>query len=228
MDCVGGKVLPQWTDEPPAWLTREQWSPLALVDYGDAPFFVNAENRLCLETANAAFRRAVFDRIGLFSPELQRVRDSIGSMEDLELMMRFWHAGGQGLYLPDIVVTAPVQIERLTKAYHRRWHTGHGHFYAMMRAEEIEGSQARLFDVPGHLYRQALRDTAEWLRCTLAGERHEAFRYETQLRFFLGFFRKRRGDFLETNHGGTVREIATFIRRLATRKGYNNTQKEII
>ena len=40
VDCVGGKVLPRWTFAPPSWLTREHWAPLALVDYGDQPFYV--------------------------------------------------------------------------------------------------------------------------------------------------------------------------------------------
>ena len=95
-------MLPEWKSEPPEWLTREHWSPLALQDYGDEPFYVNAENPLCLVSANLAFRREVFSRIGPFAPELQRVKDGIGSMEDLELLTRYWRAGGESLYLPSL------------------------------------------------------------------------------------------------------------------------------
>src|SRR5918999_1552867 len=31
-DFVGGKILPQWEDEPPPWLTRAHWWPLSLID----------------------------------------------------------------------------------------------------------------------------------------------------------------------------------------------------
>ena len=196
-DCVGGCVLPRWEADPPPWLTREHWAPLALQDYGDQPICVNGENPLCLLSANFAFRREVFDRIGLFAPELQRVKDGIGSMEDLELLTRFWRAGGTALYLPSLVVTASVPPERMTKSYHRRWHSGHGRFYAMLRSEEIERSRAgRLFDVPAHLYKQAAKDALRWLQHKLAGVGDNAFIYETRLRFFAGFFRQRRADFL--------------------------------
>ena len=196
VDCVGGCVLPAWDLDPPSWLTREHWAPLALQDYGDKPIRVNRNNPLCLLSANFAFRRAALERIGLFEPELQRVKDGIGSMEDLELLTRFWRAGGHALYLPSLTVIASVPSERLTKRYHRRWHTGHGFFYAMLRSEEVERSKAgRLFDVPAHLYKQAMKDALRWLRCKLAGSGDEAFRYEARLRFFAGFFRKRRADY---------------------------------
>ena len=93
VDFVGGKVLPEWQAPPAAWLTDEHWSPLALVDYGPEPLRVTAERQLCLVSANLAVRRTLFDAVGLFAPELQRVKDSIGSMEDHELLMRCWHAG---------------------------------------------------------------------------------------------------------------------------------------
>src|ERR1700751_3257091 len=30
IDFLGGKVVPRWPTEPPCWLTRANWSPLAL------------------------------------------------------------------------------------------------------------------------------------------------------------------------------------------------------
>ena len=51
-DVVGGRVLPIWPSPPPAWLTRDHWMPLALVDYGDQAFVVDRANPVCLVTAN--------------------------------------------------------------------------------------------------------------------------------------------------------------------------------
>jgi len=210
--CVGGKVLAEWKSEPPAWLTRDHWSPLALQDYGDDPFYVNAKNPLCLVSANLAFRREVFSLIGPFAPELQRVKDGIGSMEDLELLMRFWGAGGESLYLPALVVTTEVPVARTTKKYHRRWHRGHGRFYALMRSPDIERSSRRaLFGVPAHLYRQSAIDAANWVRCSMKGSRDRAFFYETRLRFFKGFFKTRKQEYLSTRRHGAVREVAEFV-----------------
>lgn len=223
VDCVGGKVLPQWPSEqqqqPPTWLLmHHHWAPLALQDYGDAPFYVNADPQVYLISANLAFRRLVFEQIGGFAIELQRVKDGIGSMEDHELMLRFFAAGRQGLYEPSLVAVAPVEPERMTRAYHRRWHTGHGHHYAIMRLEELEvSSKGRLFDVSLYLYKKAATNAFLWLKHSLLGNGDAAFRYETQLRFFTGFLRKRRHDyFAGGQRRSTIGEIASVVRSLAT------------
>ncbi len=217
VDFVGGKVLPRWENEPPSWLTREHWSPLALQDYGDAPFYVNTERQICLVGANLSFRRTVFEQMGLFAVDVQRFKDSIGSMEDHELQTRILLAKRQGLYAPASVVAAEVQMARLSKKYHRRWHMGHGHFYAVLRDEAMERSVAHLFGVPAHLYRQAVIDAAAWLAHALQGGVARAFTDETRLHFFIGFFRKRRRDYLAgSGRRSIVREVAAFVRALIT------------
>lgn len=212
VDYIGGKVLPQWETEPPSWLIPRHWSPLALQDYGDVPFYVNSDRLVCLISANLSCRRSVFERIGGFAVHLQRVKNGIGSLEDHEFMVRFCQSGGQALYEPSIIITADVQAERTTKDYHRRWHTGHGHYYSMMREEAMEASSAKLFDVPAHLYKQAIENTFGWLKHSLSGNQAEAFWHEIRLRFFAGFFRTRRKDFRAAGGRSTVREVASFVR----------------
>jgi glycosyltransferase involved in cell wall biosynthesis len=195
---VGGRVLPRWPCPPPSWLTREHWPPLALVDYGDTPFVVSPEHPVCLVTANAAFRRDVFAAVGGFAPRFQLGAHGIlGSVEDHELQLRLIGAGLSMVYDPRIVVHAEVQPKRLERAYHRRWHEGHGRFHAMMRSEHMERTRAgTLFGVPGHIYRQALWDVAAWTRAIATGDRESAFRHELRLGFFRGFFGTRRREFL--------------------------------
>ena len=127
VDFLGGKVLPCWVSPPAPWLTREHWAPLALLDYGDQSFYVDAAKRLCLIGANFAFRRRVFDELGMFKTDFQRVKDGIGSLEDHEMLLRLWHANRKGLYFPHIIVTAEIESERLQKSYHRRWHAAEQH-----------------------------------------------------------------------------------------------------
>jgi glycosyltransferase involved in cell wall biosynthesis len=226
VDFVGGKVLPQWLATPPAWLTKKHWSPLAILDYGDEPFYVDTEKQLCLVGANLSFRRAVFEQLGLFKPDLQRVKDGVGSMEDHEFLLRVWATGRRGLYVPGIVMSAEVQTERMTKEYHRRWHTGHGHFYALMRAEEMEQSDARLFDVPAHLYRNVLQSAIGWLTQSLRAHEELAFKHETELRFFRGFFRQRRQEFNATKPRSTPREVALFVQSLVAAKLHRKVKRE--
>jgi glycosyltransferase involved in cell wall biosynthesis len=195
VECVGGRVLPIWPSPPPAWLTREHWAPLALLDYGGATLHLDTNDPRCLVGANLALRRETLTRLGGFSPAVQRVKDGIGSVEDHELLIRFWNAGGRALYVPELIATAPVDPQRLQKRYHRRWHSGHGHFYAVMRSPAFERSSlSRFLDVPGHLFRQYLTDVSAWVGCILSGRIDEAFLLETRMRFFWGFVHTRRRD----------------------------------
>jgi glycosyltransferase involved in cell wall biosynthesis len=219
-DCIGGKVLPLWRTPPPNWLTPEHWMPLALQDYGNRPLTINLNNPLCLVSANLAIRREAIVAIGLFAPDLQRIKDGIGSMEDAELLERYWRAGRDCLYVPELIVETDVAAERMTKAYHRRWHTGHGHFYAIMRSIAMERASSRLFDVPAFLYKQATIDAVSWLVLFLLGNPSRSFACEKRLHFFQGFFRTRRLDYLATAHRSVIGEIVTFIRALASKKAY--------
>jgi glycosyltransferase involved in cell wall biosynthesis len=224
VDYVGGKVLPQWASAPPAWLVPDNWAPIAALDYGDEPFVVSAATKVGLISANLAIRRRALDEVGWFRPELQRVKDGIGSMEDQELLERMARAGKRGLYAPEIVVWADVPAARMTRRYHRRWHRGHGKFYAISRSATFEQTEAgRLFDVPAHLYRQAAMDAAAWLKHTLCGQTAQAFARQSRLWFFLGFVHERRRQYLSAQSRSNAREIADFVglqaRRLFARSG---------
>lgn len=191
-DCIGGRVLPRWAAEPPPWLTRAHWAPLALQDHGPRPRVFDAASPVCLIGANVAFRRDVFERIGLFSPDVQRVKDGIGSTEDHELLLRLYAAGGRARYTPDLVVTAEVPAERLTRAYHRRWHRGHGRFLAVMSTPEMERTRrGRIMGVPAHLFRAAMADLISWIGLSIGGRGSEAFEPETRLCFFSGYLQQR-------------------------------------
>jgi hypothetical protein len=188
------------------------------VDYGDRPVRVSGDRPLCLIGANMAFRREVFDQVGLFEAALGRVKNGIGSLEDHEFLLRCYRAGLHGFFDPRIVIHADVQPDRLERAYHRRWHGGHGRFHAMMRSEAMERSRAgSLAGVPAHLYRQALADACGWAASILRGRSALAFTHELRLRFFAGFAQAR---IREAHARGGVRlgtEAAHLTRALGAR-----------
>ena len=191
VDGVGGRVLPAWDGPRPHWLTRAHWAPLALQDHGDCRRIFDRNMPIGLVGANLAFRHAVFDRVGVFSPDVQRVRDGIGSTEDHELLTRLYAAGGRMLYTPRMLVRAPVQADRYDRGYHRRWHEGHGRFHALMRSPETEAARMSPLGVPGHLLRRAASDAASWFLSAARGDWDGAFLAELRLRFFTGFVRTR-------------------------------------
>ena len=187
VDGVGGRVLPAWQHGRPRWLTREHWAPLALQDHGDSRRLFDRDHPIGLIGANVAFRRTVFDRIGRFSPAVQRVRDGIGSTEDHELLTRLYAGGGRMLYHPRMLVMTRVPGDRCDRRYHRRWHEGHGRFHALMRLPEMERARVTPLGVPGHLFRAAARDFGAWLRSIAVADWDRAFLAELRLRFVKGF-----------------------------------------
>ena len=191
VDAVGGRVLPQNSGEFPDWLTPAHWAPLALQDHGNQPRVFSAAEPVGLIGANLAVRATVFDRVGAFSPHVQRVRDGIGSTEDHEFLVRIYAAGGKTLYAPDALVTTRVPLERMTREYHRRWHRGHGRFHALMESAELQKTPRRLFGVPAHLFRSAVTDTGAWLRGIISRDPSSMFAAETRLWFFSGFLKER-------------------------------------
>lgn len=211
---VGGKVLPLWQGTPPAWLTQAHWSALALCDYGTAPIETSVQRPICLLAG--AFRRAAVEEVGGYHTALSVTKGQIGGTEDVDLLRRLYEAGYAGLYVPELWLLHKVVAERLTKPYHRRWHKGHGRFYATMRDPELERASARLFDVPSHLYRQAIADAFAWARHAVRGQSAEAFLRETRLQFFTGFWRARYDEVRAVGGGSLPRKLTALSNRAGT------------
>ncbi len=186
---VSGKVHPAWQGPVPSWLTRDHWAAVALADYGDEPFFTDENHQICLLACS--FRKDDVRAVGGYRGDLGVSRNRIGGVEDLEILQRLWHSGRKGIYQPHIGFQHKVQAARLSKAYHRRWHMGHGRFYANLRDENFERSSVRFFDVPGHVYRQLASSILKWIKCTMLLKSDAAFSEETKLRFLFGFLLER-------------------------------------
>jgi glycosyltransferase involved in cell wall biosynthesis len=225
-DFIGGKVLPEWSACPPSWLTEANWAPLALVDCGPEPLNSSAEYQLCLLSANLAVRRSMFDSVGLFAPDLQRVKDSIGSMEDHELLIRSWRAGKRGLYAPNLVVRTTVPDVRMTKQYHRRWHRDHGAFCAVIRTLEDGDTVGRdaidatakqtvaLYGVPAYLYRELLEEACRWAFSWLQRSPDRSFMHENKMRFLASYITHRQRQDSSRTSRSAVTEAGRFVNNL--------------
>jgi glucosyl-dolichyl phosphate glucuronosyltransferase len=190
IDCIGGPVLPLWSDPPPHWLDSRHWSPLSVTDHGSRPFEIGSNHPLCLLTSNVAFRRGVFDRIGGFSPEFPRAQDH-------ELQMRFWLSGGRALYSPGVVVHTAVPAERLRVGYHRQWHTRNGRMCARMKLRERTGPDGSLrpspkgerlvCGAPAFLWRELSGALFAWGRSIPGRDRGRRLEAEMRVRHLLGY-----------------------------------------
>ena len=223
VSAIGPKLLPLWQGKVPSWLGREHWSALALTDYGDKPFTVDAHHRVLLRYCS--FRRADAQAVGGFLACPIISSEPIAGIEEVDILERLWQAGKKGLYLPDVVMQHKVNTGRLTKNYHRRWHAEHGRFYAVIRDAAFEQSRARLFDAPAHVYSRTGRAALGWIRSWIRREPDLAFICETQLRFCFGFLQQRRRDFKVRGGRFSIGELASFVRTLLAdrRPGDNMT-----
>jgi glycosyltransferase involved in cell wall biosynthesis len=220
IDYVGGRVLPHWLAPPPRWLTDAHWAPLALQDYGNQPIVCGRERAVCLVGANLAFRRRVFDVVGLFTPSLGRVKDGIGSTEDHDMQLRTWKAGMRGLYDPELRAEADVPPDRLTSGYHRRWHRGHGRHCAMMRLRELVPADlgplaepddlVLLFGSPAFVYSNLLRTGYNWLRAVVL--RRDPRFYSHQFHHEWSYIRTRLEIFSRESGHGRPAELVHFAR----------------
>jgi GT2 family glycosyltransferase len=211
-------VLPNWLQPPPRWLTTAHWSPLALQDYGAHVFLSSRDRAICLVGANLAFRREVFERVGLFAAELGRIKDGIGSTEDHDIQLRIWRAGMRGMYVPDIMAVADVTADRMVRSYHRRWHHGHGRHCAAMRLRELvpadtgpmsePGDIVSLFGSPAFVYADFAVFAKAWLRAVV--RREDAFFYANKLRHLASYVRRRWQLRPKRRARDAVTELASF------------------
>jgi glucosyl-dolichyl phosphate glucuronosyltransferase len=220
IDYVGGRVLPHWMEPPPRWLTTAHWAPLALQDYGPEPLIVDRDRATCLVGASLAFRRRVFDRVGLFAPALGRIKDGIGSTEDHDMQLRVWRAGMRGLYAPAILSIADIPPDRMVKAYHRRWHRGHGRHCAMMRLRELVPADlgpmsepddiVTLFGSPAFVYADLPKYSIGWL--VEVCRRQDPFFFANQLRHAWSYLRTNYDAFAKSQCRSIPAELGAFAR----------------
>lgn len=207
-DFVGGRVLPLWGGPKPAWLAEHNGlhtKVIALLDHGEQPREFGRNLGWPLGV-NVAYRREVFERVGLFDNRLGRKSGTLRNQAQREWHLRARASGVHGFYVPEMVVHHLVPAERLDKAYFRRWLYWHGISRALlyrhggfdMEEPELDAppyaGDVQIGGVPLHLVWKAARCTRSWLRHTLLGHDAMAFEYDLWLCFFAGLTRQRWKD----------------------------------
>jgi glucosyl-dolichyl phosphate glucuronosyltransferase len=204
-EFVGGRVLPLWSGPKPAWIAERNGlhaKVIALLDHGDEEREFGHEISWPLGV-NVAYRREVFERVGLFDNRLGRKAGTLRNQAQREWHLRARAAGARGFYVPDMVVHHLVPPNRLEKRYFRRWLYWHGISRAILYRqggfdmEEPElpvpphAAERLVAGIPVHLVRKALRTTRSFVWHTLRRDRPDAFEYELWLCFFAGLARQR-------------------------------------
>lgn len=134
--AVGGKILPRYTDVPPAWFS----DCLETRSWGDSASFLKPPvSKYGFSGANMAFPRKLLEDFGGFSSHLGMVGEKVRMGEDTELFLRlsasqhdlFW-------YDPLIIVNHWTSIKQfsLRPRFFRSFQGGRSHYYFESCKEE--------------------------------------------------------------------------------------------
>lgn len=175
-DVVGGRILPIWAHEPPAWLTDAElrplvWSMLALLDHGPEALIARAPGRLQLYGSNLAVRKALFSQVGSFRTDLGPIATTPRRGEDSEWLDRVLAAGAALAYRPQAIVYHQVPEQRMRMSYLRQ-RRFHGSRSAMV-AGRVQGK-----GVPRWLVRETLAAGLAAMWAYARGARTEAVSHE--------------------------------------------------
>ena len=118
-DIVGGRILPAWDHPPPPWLVARPFlrGPLAIMEHAVPGPVVEATGIPNVWGANMAFRREVFDRVGLFDPRRGVTGRKLYRGEEVELVRRALAAGCRAVYDPRVVVWHRIAAGRMRRRY---------------------------------------------------------------------------------------------------------------
>lgn len=148
-DCIGGRIRLDWKVPRPRWLHPALDAFLGRLDLGETrrPFdFPRSYPVGC----NVAFRREVFDEVGLFDPALGVRPGRLVGSEETDLCYRLERAGGRLLYEPRAEVAHLVTPAKLHKGRFRQWAYHAGRTACLVelkhlgRAEIVRRDLARL------------------------------------------------------------------------------------
>lgn len=160
---VGGRILLQYPNSPPAWLPHEgpdERLPFPSFDFGPEA----RELTEPLFGASMAFRKEVFDKYGLFRTDLgpSPNSDTPDCNEDVEFTNRLIAAGEKLYYEPSAVVYHPIPENRLHKQYFLKWWFDKGR--ADIRAVGVEpGTKYYIEGVPLYLCRRLAVWILRWM-----------------------------------------------------------------
>jgi glucosyl-dolichyl phosphate glucuronosyltransferase len=184
-DCVGGKIIPRWSENRPPWLGDNLLNVLAMLDYGDTLFAFDPErDQRILFGANFAFRRQALISTGAFNVKLGKTGD-FGGGEDKEMFEKLRRSGGKAVYNPAIVVLHKVFPDRLKKTYFRKWHYAAG----KDRAAITRDSRFTIFGIESHLIGDFGKAAFALLKSLARGRWDRVFSHELQCILYLSVFK---------------------------------------
>lgn len=124
--CAGGPIEPIWPFDKPEWLS-ERWQVYLGVygfEYALETGILHGPSYPC--GVNIAFRRDIFDVVGMFSTDLGRIGPCLLSNEESRVCQQIEDLGKKICFARNALIHHKISPERLTKQwfYHRMYWQG--------------------------------------------------------------------------------------------------------
>ncbi len=117
--AAGGRMLPVYEGKLPRWFSPFLDRPVgSKLDLGSKPQVFKGKRYPI--GGNMAMRRTVFERYGMFNPDLGRKGNQMLGGEEKDLFDRLRRGGEEIHYLPEAIVYHIIPESRVTKEYLRR------------------------------------------------------------------------------------------------------------
>ena len=207
VDFAAGRILPDWEELPPQWMSPALFGVLAIPDGGARrlPIRLGVNDHVMPIGANMAVRASVVRRIGGLRGDLGKLEGTLRTGEDHEFFLRLLHTGHGGVYEPAAVVSHHVPRARLHRSYFRKWLFQNGQDVARLE-QTYRHTGKRLLAVPGYLWSDAARAARDTARAAIAGDSAARFAATVRLIWIAGYMRER---WLGTRRSATAAQIGT-------------------
>ena len=186
VEFIGGPYLPNWVTPAPDWLPPGYHAVIGAIPPKAREAFGSRFGGN-LMGGNAVLRRSVFDRVGLYHPQLGRGSKGLLSEEDADMQRRLGAAGIHGMYVPDLAIRHYIAPDRLTRAYHRRWVYWHGASQGMLDRAAPNPFLRYTLGLQRYRIGQAARALLTAPALQLGGKKSQAFAQELAMWDLLGF-----------------------------------------
>lgn len=116
--AAGGPIIPHYETQPPKWFsyfTRE-----LITGYLYQREKIGKFKRKYPGGGNAAYRKEVFEKIGLFNVELGRKGDNLIGAEEKDIFDKMTSLNMEILYIPNAILYHIIPEKKLTKEYFNR------------------------------------------------------------------------------------------------------------
>lgn len=125
-DAAGGPIIPRYeSGMEPEWMTFHLRRLLtAYLYFGDSERYFPENSHP--GGGNAAYRKSVFEKVGLFNPELGRNGENFGGGEEKDIFDKMKTTGMKVVYVPDCILYHIIPQYRLENDYFVRITEGIG------------------------------------------------------------------------------------------------------